>query len=158
MPIRIFVTGGTVDKEYNELNGQLFFGDTHLPEMLSRSRHTLDVSVETLMMIDSLLMTQEDRDLIAAECRKAKEDRIVITHATDTMPRDGQSPARPGPQKNNCADRRYDPLYLRQLGRLLQPGLLPCFCANAAGRRLCRDERAVFPGGYGQEGHGDGKV
>ena len=67
------------------MTGQLFFRDTHLPEMLSRSRHTLDVSVETLMMVDSLLMTEEDRARIAAECRKAKEGRIVITHGTDTM-------------------------------------------------------------------------
>ncbi len=85
MSIRIFVTGGTFDKEYNELTGQLFFRDTHLPEMLSRSRQTLDVAVETLMMLDSLLMTNEDRAGIAQECRKAKEDRIVITHGTDTM-------------------------------------------------------------------------
>ena len=85
MTIRIFVTGGTFDKEYNELTGQLFFRDTHLPEMLSRSRHTLDVSVQTLMMVDSLLMTDKDRARIAEECRKAKEDRIVITHGTDTM-------------------------------------------------------------------------
>jgi L-asparaginase len=85
MPICIFVTGGTFDKEYNELTGQLFFRETHLPQMLSRSRTTLDVSVETLMMVDSLLMTDEDRALIAAKCRDAKEDRIVITHGTDTM-------------------------------------------------------------------------
>jgi L-asparaginase len=85
MSIRIFVTGGTFDKEYNELTGQLFFRETHLPEMLSRSRTTLDVAVETLMMVDSLLMTDEDRALIAAKCRDAKEDRIVITHGTDTM-------------------------------------------------------------------------
>jgi L-asparaginase len=85
MSIRIFVTGGTFDKEYNELSGQLFFRDTHLPEMLSRSRHTLDLDVETLMMVDSLLMTGDDRAQVAAECRKAKEDRIVITHGTDTM-------------------------------------------------------------------------
>jgi L-asparaginase len=86
MPIRIFVTGGTFDKEYNELTGELFFRDTHLPEMLVRSRHTLDVSVETLMMVDSLLMTAEDRDHIAEQCRRAEENRIVITHGTDTMP------------------------------------------------------------------------
>ncbi len=85
MSIRIFVTGGTFDKEYNELTGQLFFRDTHLPEMLSRSRHTLDASVQTLMMVDSLLMTEMDRARIAEECRNAKEDRIVITHGTDTM-------------------------------------------------------------------------
>jgi L-asparaginase len=85
MSILIFVTGGTFDKEYNELSGQLFFRDTHLPEMLSRSRHTLDLTVETLMMVDSLLMTDGDRVRIADQCRKAKEDQIVITHGTDTM-------------------------------------------------------------------------
>jgi L-asparaginase len=85
MTIRIFVTGGTFDKEYNELTGELFFKDTHLPEMLQRSRSTLDVTVRTLMMIDSLHMTPEDRDMIAQQCRSAQEDKIVITHGTDTM-------------------------------------------------------------------------
>jgi len=83
--IRIFVTGGTFDKEYNELTGQLFFKETHLPEMLQRSRSTLDVTVRTLMMIDSLNMSDEDRNLIAHQCRAADEDKIVITHGTDTM-------------------------------------------------------------------------
>jgi len=85
MSIRIFVTGGTFDKEYNELTGELFFKETHLPEMLKRSRSSLDVTVRTLMMIDSLQMTAEDRDLIAHQCRNAKEDKIIITHGTDTM-------------------------------------------------------------------------
>jgi len=85
MSIRIFVTGGTFDKEYNELTGELFFKETHLPEMLSRARSTLDVTVRTLMMIDSLNMTDEDRELIAHQCRAAQEDKIIITHGTDTM-------------------------------------------------------------------------
>lgn len=85
MGIRIFVTGGTFDKEYNELTGELFFKETHLPEMLSRSRSTVDVTVRTLMMIDSLHMTDEDRDLIASQCRAAGDNKIVITHGTDTM-------------------------------------------------------------------------
>src|SRR5580704_8874103 len=85
MAIRIFVTGGTFDKEYNELSGELFFKETHIPEMLTRSRSTLDVTVRTLMMIDSLNMTDEDRELIAHQCRSAQEDQIVITHGTDTM-------------------------------------------------------------------------
>ncbi|MDR3712801.1 MAG: asparaginase domain-containing protein [Puia sp.] len=85
MMIRIFITGGTFDKEYNELTGELFFKETHLPEMLQRSRSTLDVTVRTLMMIDSLNMTPEDRDLIVSQCRAAGEDKIVITHGTDTM-------------------------------------------------------------------------
>ena len=85
MSIRIFVTGGTFDKEYNELTGELFFKETHLPEMLKRSRSSLDVTVRTLMMIDSLQMSVEDRELIAHQCRNAKEDKIIITHGTDTM-------------------------------------------------------------------------
>jgi L-asparaginase len=85
MPIRIFVTGGTFDKEYNELTGELFFKETHLPEMLLRSRSSLDITVRTLMMIDSLFMTDEDRELIVHQCQKTLEEHIVITHGTDTM-------------------------------------------------------------------------
>ena len=54
MSIRILVTGGTFDKEYDELTGRLFFQDTHLPEMLRRGRCRLEVTIETVMMIDSL--------------------------------------------------------------------------------------------------------
>ena len=85
MPIRIFVTGGTFDKEYNEITGQLFFKDTHLQEMLKLGRSRLDVDIRTLMMIDSLDMTDIDRNLIADHCNKAAENRIIITHGTDTM-------------------------------------------------------------------------
>jgi L-asparaginase len=83
--IRIFVTGGTFDKEYNELTGSLAFKDTHLPEMLRLGRCRVDVSLRTLMMIDSLEMTEADRSLIVDQCRQAAESRIVITHGTDTM-------------------------------------------------------------------------
>ena len=85
MLIRIFVTGGTFDKEYNELNGQLFFQDSHLPEMLKLGRCRLPLEVRTLMMIDSLQMTEADRELVVEQCRSAPEERIVITHGTDTM-------------------------------------------------------------------------
>lgn len=85
MPIRIFVTGGTFDKEYNELTGELYFKETHLPEMLKLSRSDLDVTVRTLMMIDSLHMSDEDRALIVHQCGHAEEERIIITHGTDTM-------------------------------------------------------------------------
>jgi L-asparaginase len=83
--IRILVTGGTFDKEYNELAGTLFFKDTHLPEMLRLGRSRLDVTVRTLMMIDSLEMTDDDRALIVEHCRRSDEAQIVITHGTDTM-------------------------------------------------------------------------
>lgn len=83
--IRIFVTGGTFDKEYHELTGSLFFQDTHLPEMLRLGRSRVDVSIRTLMMVDSLDMSDADRELIVEQCRQAAERQIVITHGTDTM-------------------------------------------------------------------------
>jgi L-asparaginase len=85
MAIRVFITGGTFDKEYNELNGELFFKDSHLPEMLRLGRCKVDVDIRTLMMIDSLEMTGEDRELIARHCETSEENQIVITHGTDTM-------------------------------------------------------------------------
>jgi len=85
MNIRIFITGGTFDKEYNELNGQLYFKDSHLPEMLELGRNLAPVEIRTLMMIDSLEMTEDDRNLIAEHCMKSPEEKIIITHGTDTM-------------------------------------------------------------------------
>ena len=85
MSVRILVTGGTFDKEYNELAGTLFFQDTHLPEMLRLGRSRVEATVETLMMIDSLDMTDADRSRIVTACVRSPETRIVITHGTDTM-------------------------------------------------------------------------
>ncbi len=83
--IRIFVTGGTFDKTYDEIRGRLSFGDTHLPEMLTLGRARVPLAVRTLMMIDSLEMTDADRELIVRSCTGCDESRIVITHGTDTM-------------------------------------------------------------------------
>ena len=85
MAIRIFITGGTFDKEYNELNGQLYFKDTHMSDLLAMGRSKAKVEIRTLMMVDSLEMTEEDRDLIAHQCNQCEENKIVITHGTDTM-------------------------------------------------------------------------
>jgi L-asparaginase len=84
-PIRVLITGGTFDKEYDEIRGQLFFRDSHLSEMLVRARCRLKLEIRTLMMVDSLDMTQADRELIVHACRTSPESRIVITHGTDTM-------------------------------------------------------------------------
>jgi len=83
--IRILVTGGTFDKEYDEVRGRLFFKDTHVQEMLDKGRSRVPVSIRTLMMIDSLDMTDADRALVVEQCRQSEVDRIVITHGTDTM-------------------------------------------------------------------------
>lgn len=85
VPVRLFVTGGTFDKAYDEIQGRLFFEDTHLPEMLEMGRCRVDVRVRTLMMVDSLVMSDADRELIAHNCGEAPEEHIVITHGTDTM-------------------------------------------------------------------------
>ena len=83
--IQILITGGTFDKSYNHISGDLFFEKTHIPEMLERSKCRLNVDVKTLMMIDSLEMTKKDIEKIIEECKKTKSSRIVITHGTDTM-------------------------------------------------------------------------
>lgn len=85
--IQILITGGTFDKSYNHLKGDLYFKKTHIPEMLERSKSRLNVNVKTLMMIDSLEMTQKDIQLIINECINSKSKRIIITHGTDTMVR-----------------------------------------------------------------------
>jgi L-asparaginase len=85
MPIRILVTGGTFDKEYDELTGRLYFQETHVAEMLRRGRCRVEVTIETVMMIDSLDLDDRGRATIVARCRDAAERCIVITHGTDTM-------------------------------------------------------------------------
>ena len=85
MAIRILVTGGTFDKEYNERTGQLFFKDTHIAEMLRLGRSRVQTTIRTVMMIDSLEMTETDRALIVQNCLQSDENRIVINHGTDTM-------------------------------------------------------------------------
>jgi L-asparaginase len=83
--IRIFVTGGTFDKTYDEIRGRLTFAETHLPEMLKLGRARVPVTVRTLMMVDSLEMTDADREVIVRNCAQCEESRVVITHGTDTM-------------------------------------------------------------------------
>jgi len=83
--LRVFVTGGTFDKTYDEIHGRLSFGDTHVPEMLRLGRSRVPLTVETLLMIDSLEMTGADRARIVARCAECEERQIVVTHGTDTM-------------------------------------------------------------------------
>jgi L-asparaginase len=91
MRIRILITGGTFDKEYDELTGRLFFKDTHLPEMLRRGRCRLDVEAETVMMIDSLELDDDGRQQIVAHARQCEETAVVVTHGTDTMVQTAQT-------------------------------------------------------------------
>lgn len=83
--IQLFVTGGTFDKAYNELNGSLFFKDTHIHEILKLGRCLVSIEVRTLMMVDSLDMSDLDRQIIYDNCSKSSFNKIIITHGTDTM-------------------------------------------------------------------------
>ncbi len=97
--LRILVTGGTFDKSYDELDGRLRFHDSHVPEMLRLGRSRLAVEVETLMLIDSLDMTDADRERIVEACRRAPEQRLVVTHGTDTMEHSARALGAAGLQK-----------------------------------------------------------
>tara|TARA_B100001750_G_scaffold101668_1_gene80345 strand:- start:247 stop:762 length:516 start_codon:yes stop_codon:yes gene_type:complete len=99
MPVRILVTGGTFDKEYNEMTGELYFEDTHMREILELGRSKLEVKIRTVMLIDSLDMTDEDRATILDNCKRVDEDQIVITHGTDTMTRTAKVLAEAGLDK-----------------------------------------------------------
>ncbi|MEM7573312.1 MAG: asparaginase domain-containing protein [Bacteroidota bacterium] len=83
--IQIFATGGTFDKDYNFVTGELYFKDSSLPDMLERGRCTLELDIKTLMMIDSLSMTEADREIILHNCRRCTSNQVVVTHGTDTM-------------------------------------------------------------------------
>lgn len=83
--VQVYVTGGTFDKEYNFLTGDFFFKDTHLIDMFKKGRCTVDLDIKTLMMVDSLEMTEADREIIAYNCKNCKHENILITHGTDTM-------------------------------------------------------------------------
>lgn len=84
-PIRLLVTGGTFDKQYDELNGTLAFGNTHVEDVLRRGRNDVPIVAEVLMLKDSLELTDADRARIVEAARRCSERRIVITHGTDTM-------------------------------------------------------------------------
>ncbi|HVV25520.1 MAG TPA: asparaginase domain-containing protein [Candidatus Saccharimonadales bacterium] len=85
MQIKLFLTGGTIDKKYNELSGELDYKKTHIQEMLKQARSRLDIHIEELMLVDSLDMTDSQRQQILHACQSTDQHKIVITHGTDTM-------------------------------------------------------------------------
>jgi L-asparaginase/archaeal Glu-tRNAGln amidotransferase subunit D len=106
MAIRILATGGTFDKEYDELTGRLYFKDTHVAEMLRLGRSRVEVTIRTVMMVDSLEMTDAERTLIVQNCAQSPEARIVITHGTDTMTDTAAAIARVISGKQLCSPAR----------------------------------------------------
>lgn len=82
---RIIVTGGTFDKHYDAIKGELTFKETHLPVILEQARVTIPIAIEVNQLIDSLHMTDEHRERVLVACKAAPEERIVVIHGTDTM-------------------------------------------------------------------------
>ena len=85
MTLRIIITGGTFDKQYDAIRGQLTFKDTHLPDIIKQVRSSVPIELEINQMVDSLDMLDENRQRVLGACRKAHEKMIVVTHGTDTM-------------------------------------------------------------------------
>jgi L-asparaginase len=83
--MKVLITGGTLDKQYNPLNGELIFNQSSVKEMLAQSRNTLDINIDTLMLKDSLAMNDDDRLYLLQACNDCAEKHIIITHGTDTM-------------------------------------------------------------------------
>ncbi|MBU3676065.1 MAG: asparaginase [Chitinophagaceae bacterium] len=91
MQIQLFITGGTFDKEYDLINGKLYFTNSHVAEILQRGRNTTDVQVTQLMMMDSLDMGEHERQQIVNACKNCTQNHIIITHGTDTMVETGKA-------------------------------------------------------------------
>jgi len=155
--IHIFVTGGTFDKTYDEIKGQLSFGDTHLTEMLRLGRSHVDVRVRTLMMIDSLEMTDADRDLIVRNCQQCDEACIVITHGTDTMVETAAALARGVSGKTIVLTGAMIPYAFGSSDGLFNLGSALSL-VQVLPRHLHRDEWTPLPVGQGEEESRNGGV
>jgi L-asparaginase len=83
--IRVFTTGGTIDKLYFDEKSEFEIGDPLVGELLREAEVTIPFAVEALMRKDSLVMTDADRASIRERVEATTERRIVITHGTDTM-------------------------------------------------------------------------
>jgi L-asparaginase len=90
MKIKLFLTGGTIDKQYNLLAGDMDYQKTHIQQLIDQARSRVDLDIEELMLLDSLDMTDEQRQQILQACQNTPEDRILITHGTDTMVKTAQ--------------------------------------------------------------------
>jgi len=90
MKIKLLITGGTIDKSYNMHNGELHFVDSHISAMLGEGRCRADFELDTLMLKDSLGMTESDRLQILSACQQSEPSKIIITHGTDSIVQSAQ--------------------------------------------------------------------
>ena len=131
MSLRIIATGGTFDKHYDPLTGNLIFRDSVLPEALDRARLTLPVNFEPLLALDSLDMQDSHRQQIREACARSVEERIVIVHGTDTMPETAQVLGRAALKKTIVLTGAMVPYQIAQSDALFNLGFA-CAAASLA--------------------------
>lgn len=85
MKIKIFTVGGTIDKVYFDQKSEYQVGDPGVTQILREANITVDYEWESLMRKDSLDLTEDDRRIIAEKIRSDKNERVLVTHGTDTM-------------------------------------------------------------------------
>jgi L-asparaginase len=85
MKLKIFTTGGSIDKAYSTRTSCFIVSSPQIERILQEANAQVNYSVEPLMQKDSLEMNDEDRQQIAEKVAAADERYILITHGTDTM-------------------------------------------------------------------------
>ncbi len=155
---RIIVTGGTFDKHYDAIKGELTFSETHLPVLLEQARVKLPLAVDIRLLIDSLQMTDAHRQEVLDACREAPEGAIVVVHGTDTMVDTAQGRGTRRARQDCRLHWRNGSLLGAGLRRGIQPGVRACCVAHASGGSVRRDERADLPVGRCEEGQSRGRL
>ena len=141
MRITIFATGGTFDKEYIKITGELYFKDTHIQEILDSGRSLLDIDIKKLMLIDNLQMTNKDRAEIVQNCADSKSRHIVITHGTDSMRKTAEVISKKNLNKTIVFTGAMIPYKFGSSDGLFNLGCaLPCFCSVASYWRIYCNE------------------
>ena len=79
--IKIFITGGTFDKSYDHINGKLYFEKTHLPKMIKRSKCKLDIKTETILLKDSLEISENDLFKVEVHVKMKKVIKLLLLMA-----------------------------------------------------------------------------
>jgi L-asparaginase len=96
MNLKIFATGGSMDKAYSTQESDFVVGEPQIGRVLTDANVNLDYEIESLLAKDSLDITDEDRARIVDRVRDEACPRIVITHGTDTMIQTGLALIRAG--------------------------------------------------------------
>ena len=134
--VRIITTGGTFDKLYDAVKGELVFSESQLPRILAQSRVTLPIHLDNLLAVDSLVMTEEERRNIVSNAMLSHEKMVIIIHGTDTMVKTADLLKESLPPDDGHVFVSLTEIRPREQRRGLQPGLRD-ECGSDAWKRGC---------------------